>query len=88
VEELEKQWSEWVLAGSPPIDRPRVADQTAPQVAARTLPHADVSPLEKPIATDRSTDRVVIRAQTPSEDPFLISDREKLALKKFRSPTR
>lgn len=83
VDELEQQWTDWVLAGSPPLERQPVSDQPPHAIASRTALDATGS-AAKPLVTEPASERIVIRAQTPTEDPFLISDRERLSLNKFR----
>lgn len=84
VDELEQQWSDWVLAGSPALDKRPPADRAPPALASRTQTAAAESPNTPPKSDSQPKNHVVIRAQTPSEDPFLISDREKLAFKSLR----
>jgi len=60
VDDLEKRWTEWVIAGSPELELPKgqlLVDAGQPRPADR--------PVERP--------GTVIRGQSPVEDPFLES---------------
>jgi hypothetical protein len=85
VDELEQKWTGWVLAGSPALEPASVSDQATPLLASRVPTTVGTAQTAKPATKDaRSKDRIIIRAQTPNEDPFLASDREKLAARRIR----
>ena len=84
VDELEQKWTGWVLAGSPALEPAPVSDQSPPQLASRVPITVGTAQSAKPATNEsRTKGRVIIRAQSPNEDPFLESDREKLAARRI-----